>query len=514
MKYTLTINNLNTQVEELLKLIRNNEEMQLEEDLSIYEISDSYKTALDLRFEKHLKGESKNQLYLTAGINASGSSTIFNLYDRDEWKSSIGGSIGFIWKIKGTTDTSENLPKLNHDLLLREHYIRDSILKDYTVNYSLENYQDVRKKYIHLSTLPLKKNDTTAKDNLVKYFKVLEKNETFYKRLENNKNLKEIVQSQIQNENKKNGIKETKVFLKFAHYTPDENNKNDIIIAKLLKEFWSENKDKNSTNEEVSLLKKIFKKVAIKNDSELEKAIKKVAAVYDQKNIKNTGYSLGWFDLNATLNNDTFGFSEKKENIVSDVKDAFEALDVEKTAINKLNVTLSLNYNYTRNKYRNAYYIKFGAQYNSGSFLSSNLIQGTPKIANIDTNGLFLINDYISDVKAPDVLGNFKALKENLQFGTFSFYSAYYFGKKKTIGLNLSLLHRYLITKPETTFYKNNYSVFFGPIFRKPKKDDDTGLTFGIDVGYDNALYGRSAKKNFIARIRVGIPLKLYNIKK
>ncbi len=60
MKYTLTINNLNTQVEELLKLIRNNEEMQLEEDLSIYEISDSYKTALDLRFEKHLKGESKN----------------------------------------------------------------------------------------------------------------------------------------------------------------------------------------------------------------------------------------------------------------------------------------------------------------------------------------------------------------------------------------------------------------------------------------------------------------------
>ncbi|MBU3013089.1 hypothetical protein KO506_16875 [Polaribacter vadi] len=466
----------------------------------------------------HLKGKSRNQLFLKAGINSVSSSGIFNLYARDVWRSSVGGNIGFIWKVYATTFTNENIPKLDYNLVLRDIYIRDSILKDLTVNYCLKNYQDIRSKYVQLKKYPLIKEYKDKKDLLIAYLKVLEKNETFYKELIGNKKLRNAVQSQTQKNNKDKGLKEDNVDIKleFATYSDIENRNNDKVIAILLEKFWSEKNELN-TNEQAGILQKIAKKIGLKKekkDTKLETEIKKVAAIYDAKHIKNTGYSFHWLDLNTTLNNNTFGFSDKKENIHNDIKDDFDAYKATKTDINKLKVTVAFNYNYTFNKTCGVFYLKGGLQYNSGSFLNSNLISGKPHIDSANTTNLFLIKDYIDDEAQEDILGAFDNIKENLKFGAFNFYSAYYFGKKKTIGVNLSAVHRYLINKPEHTFYKNNYSIFLGPIFRKTKADDDTGLTFGIDIGYDNALYSRNAKDNFVARIRVGIPLKLYNINK
>ncbi|APZ47457.1 hypothetical protein BW723_14700 [Polaribacter reichenbachii] len=471
-------------------------------------------TTVSINSYFHLSGKSRNQLFLKAGINSVGGSGIFNLYARDAWKSSIGGNLGFIWKVGGSTLTNENIPKLDYNLVLREIYIRDSILKDLTVNYSLKNYQEIRSKYVQLKNYPQIKEYKDKKELLIAYLKILEKNETFYKELEGNKSLKKPVQTQIQKENNEKSSEETKneVNLKFATYTNTENNNNDKIISLLLKEFWSEKNELN-TIEKVGILQKIAKIFEFKKDTKLKSEIKKVAAVYDDKHIKNTGYSFHWLDLNTALNNNTFGFSEAKENINSDVKEAFDAYEATKTGINKLKVAVDINYNYTSNKTRGVWYLKAGLQYNSGSFLNSNLISGTPHIDSSNSTGLFLIKDYIDEEAQDDVLGAFDSIKKNLKFGAFNFYTAYYFGKKKSIGVNLSAAHRYLISKPEHTFYKNNYSIFLGPIFRKTKADDDTGLTFGIDIGYDNALYSRNAKDNFVARIRVGIPIKLYDIK-
>ena len=60
MRYTLTINNVTDKVKELLKLIQINEEMELIEDTSLYELSESYKAELDKRLAKHQNEESKS----------------------------------------------------------------------------------------------------------------------------------------------------------------------------------------------------------------------------------------------------------------------------------------------------------------------------------------------------------------------------------------------------------------------------------------------------------------------
>jgi hypothetical protein len=448
------------------------------------------KTNVSVNTNFHLWGEAKNQLFIKAGINANGSGSVFNLYSRNEWKSSVGASIGFIYKFKGKTYSQEGKSLLDYNNIKRDMFIKDSIKKDLTVNFELKNYQDVRSKYTGL--YKAMNNDHNIKYDkeqqvlLAKYYKDLKTIEVFFTRLEKNINKTDSLKRTL-NFNKN---EERILHLKFAIYNLKENENNDKIITYLLKKFWSV------------------------GNKELKKMVNEVAAKFDEKNIKNTGYSFHWFDFNTTFNNDTFGFSEKAENIKSEILEEFNAFDTTKTELNKLNTSLSLNYNYTRNKLEGAFYFQTGLKFNSGSFLTSNLINGTPKVSNKDANGLFIIKDDIGKETDQLVLGDFNAISENLKYGALSIYSAYYFGKKKIFGLNLGVTHRYRITTPKNTMYKNNYSILLGPIFRKPKKDDDTGLTFGIDVGYDNALYSANAKDNFVARVRVGIPLKLYNIKK
>ena len=60
MKYTLTINSVTDKVKELLDLIRINEEMELQENVSLFELPQNYKEELDERLTKHLNGESKS----------------------------------------------------------------------------------------------------------------------------------------------------------------------------------------------------------------------------------------------------------------------------------------------------------------------------------------------------------------------------------------------------------------------------------------------------------------------
>jgi len=425
----------------------------------------------------HLWGVAKRQLFLKAGINANGSGSVFNLYSRNEWKNSIGGSLGLIYKFKGSTFTKESKSKLDYNNILRDVFVNDSIQEKLIFNSNLKKYKESRKKYtkhveLMSSSLDEKYKDVNEK-LLIDYYKDLKEKEDFFVNLENKLN-------------KKNE-------LKFVSYLDAENSKNDSIIQELLKTLWSG---------------KIW------SNKVLRDLIREVAAEYDRKYIINTGYSFYWFDFNVTLNNDSFGFSDKADNIKSDIKDEFDAFDAEKTDINKLNTVLSLNYNYNYNNFKGAFYFQAGLQFNSGSFLSSNLINGTPKISNKDANGLFIIKDDEKKETDQRILGDFNAINQNLQYGSLNGYVAYFFGEKKIFGLNLGVSHRDGILVPENTFYEKNYSILFGPIFRKPVKDDYTGLTFGIDVGFDNALYSADAKDNFVARIRVGIPLKLYNIKK
>lgn len=476
------------------------------------------KTSVSVNTNFHLGGKARNQYFLKAGINANGSGSIFNLYSKNEWKNSIGVSVGLIWKFAAFTFSNENKEKLDYNYALRDIFIRDSIMKD-LIYLDLYKYRELRLKYLNLLKLKIEDNkviidrlkkengsDTIDKvkksnnsrkidsllkidilteinsllektkdkrDSLTKYYNGLKTKETFYEKLEiNSKNSKE---------------------LDFENYSEKNNAINDTIIIYLLNTFW--NKSSNG-----------YERV--------NNIIKDVAAEFDKKNINNTGYSFHWFDFNATFNNDSFSFSEKADNIKSDIKADFDAFDADKTDINKLNTALSFNYNYARNSFKGAFYFQGGLKFNSGSFLTSNLIYGTPKISNKDANGLFIIKDDIGKEAEQVVLGDFNSINQNLKYGSFSFYSVYFFGKKKIFGLNLGITHRYRITTPENTIYENNYSILFGPIFRKPKDDDDTGLTFGIDVGLDNALYIADAKDNFVARIRVGIPFKLFNINK
>ncbi|WP_343330530.1 hypothetical protein [Polaribacter staleyi] len=443
------------------------------------------KTTVSVSTNFLLPDKSINQLFLKAGINSSGSGSVFNIYSRNEWQNSVGANIGFIYKFSGTGISNENDVKLKYDKVLREIFIRDSIMKE-VVALNFEEYIKIRKEYISSinNSEDLIKprydegKDTIYRNELKENYKKLARVELLLKKIE-----KQIPDYKNSKENNKHEI------LNFSNYDTSTNNKNDKIIQYLLTELWKEES---------------------KGKFALRDLVNDVAYVYDEKNIKNTGYSFWWLDGNFKLNNDTFNFSEKAENVESEVLSEFNNLDAgERTGLNKLSKEVSLNINYSRNSLYGALYLKGGVKFNSGSFLNSNLINGTANIYELNGDQEFLIQD-----KDNVLLGKLNSIDEDLSYGSLNIYGAYFFGKKKVFGLNLALTHRYRIETPESSFYKNNYSVLFGPVFRKPKKDDDTGLTFGIDIGFDNAIYAYNANDNFVARIRVGIPFNLYTMKK
>jgi hypothetical protein len=422
----------------------------------------------------NIRLNSNNKYFVKVGGNANGSGSIFNLYDDDEWQSSVGGSIGFILKIGGSGYTGEQKTKFLYNNALRKVFVKDSLLGD-ILNYTPKKYRELREKYKkNLNCILEDINDeniitkeTICKKELEKNYNQLLKYENYWKKL-----LAKFPENERD--------------LSFNNY--DEIISNDSIIMILYNELIAKN------NKMLQVL---------------ENEIKEVAYIYDKKNIKNTGYSLHWFDVNARLNNNAYNFSEKAENIKNETLEAFNDFEAQKTGINRLKTVITGNYNYTKNTSNIVIYGQLGLRFNSGSFLDSNLLNGKAIISESIEGNDFTIED--EDGLS---LGNFNNIGSNLQFGSFDGYIAFYFGTKKNFGFNVAATHNYKIKTPDDTFYENNYSVLFGPIFRQPKNKDDTGLTFGIDVGFANSVYGSKASNDFVARIRVGIPIKMYNINK
>ena len=228
------------------------------------------KTNVSVNTNFHLYGENVHQFYLKAGINANGSGSIFNLYSRDEWKSSVGANAGIIWKFYGSGFTNEGDIKIKQNKALREIFIRDSI-RDNLLKFKKGDYLD---KVVAYNDALTNKN----KDKIIELYKELEIIEEFFKKLEPYRP-------------KKN--KKTK--LNFTNYSKEQNQRNDSIINDIIEIYWA-NDDK-------------------KENKALKKIIKDVAYQYDKKHIKSTGYHFLWADANIGLNNNAFNFSEKAENI-------------------------------------------------------------------------------------------------------------------------------------------------------------------------------------------------------
>ncbi|WP_336070998.1 hypothetical protein [Mesoflavibacter sp. CH_XMU1404-2] len=285
------------------------------------------------------------------------------------------------------------------------------------------------------------------------------------------------------------------------------------VYSKLLTEFPEIKKliEGRNYEEAYSKLNSEEKKIqdfldAHKSQSKLDTYIEnEILYEFDKNNDITYGYSLKWFDFNLNLGNSTYKFSESNidENIFEEFSNTFNLSE----DINKLKSVLSFNFNHSHNAKETIWYYQIGASISSGSFLENVLINGTPKIVQNENQ------DFIFQDEDNQRLGSFVNIKETLKTGAFNAYGAIFFTKKKNFGFNLSVGHNYLIDKPDGTFYKNNFTTLFGPIFRQ-QKDGETKLTFGIDLGWENAIYNTKVSDNFTGRIRVGIPFNIYSKKK
>lgn len=268
---------------------------------------------------------------------------------------------------------------------------------------------------------------------------------------------------------------------------------------------------KNKKEEAYTYLLKIqsemiayFKKSSIFNSNSLDKinqfAISQMVAI-DTARVKMYGHChLFWLDADLSTANSLFNFVD--DNITYADPDTFPL----ERKTNVWNVGMTANINYSYEDLSAIYYVKVGASLNSGSFLNSSLISGTPQLTNFDD-----VSDQYRITDSRDrVLGNYRDIDNNFQTGSFNFYVAGFFTKTKNIGFNVGYDHEYLVNRPSSTSYVNNFTLLGGPLLKT--KD---GSTFGLDFGFANAPYsGIEVGQDFIARIRVGIPFNLVGKKK
>ena len=230
--------------------------------------------------------------------------------------------------------------------------------------------------------------------------------------------------------------------------------------------------------------------------------IEKKMSEYDKNNDRLSGYSFKWVDFGLNLSNGTYQF--KDESINDNLSPAFD----DEKSLNKLLAKASINLNFTLNNATKVIYLQLGTSFTSGSFLNSNLIDGTP-IINSNQGDDFLIVD-----ENEVIIGSYNNIEEEaLQYFDFHGYAAWFFANQKNFGIIVSAQHNFLSKRPEFTTYRNNFSAFFGPVFRTVK-GESSGLTFGLDVGFDNAIYNTKITDDFSARLRIGIPFKIYEKKK
>jgi hypothetical protein len=251
--------------------------------------------------------------------------------------------------------------------------------------------------------------------------------------------------------------------------------------------------------------KKIDKYLKL-NNNEIKNYIKNNALYeFDKKNDITYGYSFKWIDFNLSLGNSTYNFNS--ENVDATILEEFSnEFDITED-LNKLKSVISVNFNHTHNASKSIWYYQFGTSITSGSFLENILINGTPKVFQNDSEQ-FVLQD-----EDGSILGKFDDIKNDFQYGSLYGYGAIFFTEKKNFGFNATYSHNYLIERPQDVFYHNNFTALVGPIFRKVK-EDKTSLTFGIDIGLENAIYNTKVFDSFTGRIRVGVPFNIFTKKK
>lgn len=395
--------------------------------------------------------------FFKIGIHAKGSSSPFNLYNNNTWSSGVGATLGYIYK-PNNSSTSYNDNEAEKLSMKRLKFV-DSLMK-IKLSYA--------KKLKTINTL-LSKLDTSKvtyyhkKDSLVTIKKEIETFNSIFKNVNPNLTLTNYHNKLLYNSN----------------LLPD--------TVFVLKNGRSLNELEKSGGEEfVKAINYIVEELTS----------------FDKKNDITYGYSLHWFDGDFSITNESYKFEEA--NIDNGLYVSLnDSLKFDKSK-NKLKITAQINYNYTTKNNKRLLFFKAGTAFHNGSFLSSNLLNGTPKI---DENQNIIDESNIEDNA---LKGNFNTIDNTMSYGSFSAYGALFFGKTQKFGVNLNLRHNYLIQKPDEVFYKNNFTALIGPIFKATGKEDK-GVVLGIDIGFDNSIYNTKINKDFTARLRVGIPFKIYS---
>ena len=106
-------------------------------------------------------------------------------------------------------------------------------------------------------------------------------------------------------------------------------------------------------------------------------------------------------------------------------------------------------------------------------------------------------------------LGSYDQIDHTIGILSANGYGACFFTKKKNFGLNATISLNWKLKEIDNVNVKDSYTILFGPIFRAVK-DGKTTVSFGIDIGWDQAVFSERAEKDFTGRVRLGIPFGIY----
>ncbi|MEH6659826.1 hypothetical protein [Leeuwenhoekiella marinoflava] len=257
-----------------------------------------------------------------------------------------------------------------------------------------------------------------------------------------------------------------------------------------------------SVYDSITTALKNYEDINYPNIGKIETRIIEELVAIDTKLDPTYGYALHWFDFNFAIANATYNIPN--DSIVEQTVLQTQGL---KEFKRQAKYNLDGNYNYTRDDAWGLLYVTIGTGIKWGNFLDSNTLLESP-LLNPSTFGYSLVDE------DGNKLGDYADLSKTSSFGSFNGYAAYFINEKRTIGLAASGNFYYLIHKPSTTLFKNNYTLLAGPVFRNIDKDGVNKGTFGIEVGFQNTPFGVRAKDYFTAQLKVGIPFTIYTKEK
>ncbi|WP_424989318.1 hypothetical protein [Flagellimonas sp.] len=393
-------------------------------------------------------GKNKN-VFARFGANASGSKSIFEFYGDGSWRNTVGANLGLIFKVWPGSAYFDSESKSFDELKKRRELFALDPYRN-PIRYTTENLKSIEQ---------LKK----------KLFELDEGTHTNYITLKAEFHQLMTVIPKLDSLLKKGMIEEAFTLL---------------------------NKEEK---EQVN-----YQKNVIDSPENVGKYIDSLFYEFDKKNDKSYGYNLTWVDINVNLSNGNYKFGE--DNVDAAILDEFTN-SRDDTENNVMKATLSANLNKTINKKNVVWFLQLGLSASSGSYLENSLIDGTPKVIEVENEGYFLQDE------SEQILGSYGDIDKRLKTGQLYGYGAIFITKEKNFGFNATLRHEYLIAQETDGIFRNNFTFLFGPLFRKIK-DGETSLSFGIDVGWENAVYGTKVTKDFTGRIRLGIPFNIYSKKK